>query len=257
MYFTARSLPLKSTLTKNGYVPIMAAMKRIGEMQCLEVPWPNPAQQAVYFFLFHGFGADASDLQPLHQVIKPAEPMHFVFPQGILEVPVGPGWTGRAWWNIDAEQLQRAAMMQTPFDLSREKPVMLESLRSKIMAMIDSLGVPWNRILLGGFSQGAMLATEVFLHAPENPKGLVILSGAPMNLDEWKTLAPKRAGVSFFMAHGANDPLLACQGATRLESVLKQAGMRGSLYVFPGGHEISMSAIGKLNQYLEQLAKPQ
>ena len=46
---------------------------------------------------FHGFGADAYDLKSLSEVLSTKNPSRWVFPQGILEVPIGPGWTGRAW----------------------------------------------------------------------------------------------------------------------------------------------------------------
>lgn len=221
-------------------------------MQCLEVPCENPAQEdsATHLILFHGYGADAYDLRSLHEVIKAKGPTHFLFPQGVLEVPIGPGWTGRAWWNIDVEALQRAAMNGTPRDLSIEKPEGLEKLRPRIFEMIDALRVPWNRIILGGFSQGAMLATDLFLRAPEAPKGLVILSGALLNKDEWKKLAPNRTGSSFFMSHGSHDQVLAHKGAAQLETLLVQSGLKGSLMTFSGGHEIPMNVIDKLNQYL-------
>lgn len=230
-------------------------MRKLGTVQCLEVPVEDPQQEANadYLILFHGYGADAYDLRSLSEVIVTNKPTHMIFPQGILEVPIGPGWTGRAWWNIDVEALQRAAMTGVPRDLSESKADGHEKLTARIFEMIAALKVPWNRIILGGFSQGAMLATDIFLRAPETPKGLVILSGALVNKTEWKELAQKRAGSRFFMSHGQSDMVLAHKGAAQLETLLNQAGLKGSLMTFQGGHEIPMNAIQKLNDYLKSL----
>lgn len=235
-------------------------MRKIGSLQALEVHpriEPKAGQQAQHFILFHGYGADAHDLQSLAEVINPPEPTHFIFPQGVLEVPIGPGWTGRAWWNIDIEGLQTAAARGEPRDISKESPPSVPELRNKVFKAIEALKVPWNQIILGGFSQGAMLATDIFLHAPETPKALVILSGALVNKEVWKTVASRRAGAPFFMCHGAQDSVLAPRGASQLETFLIQAGMKGKLTTFQGGHEIPMEVITKLNEFLRQISKSQ
>ena len=220
-------------------------------MKILEVLPNTQAQQTM--ILFHGYGADAYDLRSLSEVIVPNKPTQFLFPQGILEVPIGPGWTGRAWWNIDMAALQQAAMSGTPRDLSKEKHPTMPDLRKKIFSEIAKLNVPWNQVILGGFSQGAMLATDLFLNAPEAPKALVILSGALVNKDDWKTLAPKRAGSKYFMSHGKSDQVLGIRGASQLESLLNESGMKGSLMSFNGAHEIPMEVITRLNEFLKTI----
>ncbi len=230
-------------------------MRKLGTVQCLEVPVANPSDEANadYLILFHGYGADAYDLRSLSEVIKTPKPTHLLFPQGVLEVPIGPGWTGRAWWNIDIEALQKAAASGMPRDLSESKPEGFEKLMPRIFGMIAQLKVPWNRIILGGFSQGAMLATDLFLRAPEAPKGLIVLSGALVNKTEWRELANQRAGSRFFISHGQNDLVLAHKGAAQLETMLVNAGLKGSLMTFQGGHEIPLSVIQKTNEYLKSL----
>jgi len=231
-------------------------MRKLGTVQCLDVPCANPRDeaQADVIVLFHGYGADAYDLRSLSEVLSPTIPSSWLFPQGVLEVPIGPGWTGRAWWEIDIAALQNAAASGQARDLSDSKPEGLEKLRPRIFEMFEKLGVPWNRIILGGFSQGSMLATDIFLRAPSTPKGLLILSGALLNKPEWKELAQKRAGSRFFMSHGSSDQVLALRGAAQLETLLIQAGLKGSLLTFAGGHEIPPVAIQKANEYLANIS---
>jgi phospholipase/carboxylesterase len=207
-----------------------------------------------WVILFHGFGADAYDLQSLSEVIVPPEgKSNWLFPQGVLEVSIGPGWTGRAWWNIDVDALARRQAQGENVDLSGEKPEGLEKLRPMIFEMIEQLGVPWNKIILGGFSQGAMLATDIFLHAGKTPRGLMIFSGALVNKENWKPLVPNRQGAKFFICHGQSDAVLPHRSGQQLETMLNAGGMKGGLYTFQGGHEIPPAAIAKANEYLKGL----
>lgn len=233
-------------------------MRKLGSIQCLEAHpkvEPKEGQQTLTFILFHGYGADAYDLQPLADVIQTPAPTHFLFPQGVLEVPIGPGWTGRAWWQIDVMALQEAAMRGQPRDLSKEKPPALVEVRKKVMAAIEQLKVPWNQIILGGFSQGAMLATHICLHAPESPRALVSLSGALLNKEDLQPVAANRKGVPFFASHGKSDGVLDHRGSAQLETFLTQNGMKGKLHSFAGAHEIPPDVIMKLNEFLKEVAR--
>lgn len=229
-------------------------MRKLGSIQCLEnLNFSGPDGQEQWIILFHGYGADAYDLRSLSEVIQTPKPVNWLFPQGILEVPIGPGWTGRAWWNIDIQGLQEAQMRGEPRDLGKEAPESLPKLREKVMDAIKQLKVPWNQIILGGFSQGAMLATDIFMNAPEAPKGLIIMSGALLNKEEMKVKAPNRKGSKFFQSHGSSDTVLSHKGAAQLETMLNQSGLQGRLMTFAGGHEIPMPVIAKMNEYLKSL----
>jgi phospholipase/carboxylesterase len=227
-------------------------MRRIGNINCIEVPANNDDVDGL-IILFHGYGADAYDLQTLSDVLTPAKPADFLFPQGPLEVPIGPGWTGRAWWALNVQALQEAAASGSPRDLSKESPEGLKKIRPQVLQMIEKTGTPWDKIVLGGFSQGAMLATDLFLHAPQTPKGLMILSGALICQDEWRALAPQRKGSQFFQSHGKSDTVLGYKGAQQLETLLTQAGLKGRLHGFAGGHEIPMETLRQASEYLKNL----
>lgn len=224
--------------------------RQSNSIKCIEQMLENSDEWVI---LFHGYGADAYDLKSLAEVITPAKPSNWLFPQGILQVPIGPGWSGRAWWNIDLEALQKRQAQGANIDLSDEKPAGLAQARTLALEMIENLKVDWSKITLGGFSQGAMLATDLFLHAPKTPKGLILFSGALINKEEWKPLIPNRAGSRFFISHGTQDPVLPHRSAQQLETLLNSGGMKGGLLSFQGGHEIPMIAINKVNDYLKGL----
>jgi phospholipase/carboxylesterase len=216
-------------------------MRKLAKVYCLD---EYQDDNAPWVILLHGFGADASDLEPLKDHIPTKTKLNWLFPQGLLNVPIGPGWTGKAWWPI--------AMSTLNMDFSAEKPEGLLKARQELFAMIEALGVPWSKIFLGGFSQGAMLAMDLYLNAPETPAGLILLSGSLLNKDEAKPLLEKRRGEKFFQSHGEHDTVLPIKGARQMESFLNQGGIKGGLVGFPGGHEIPPVVLVKLGAYLDQ-----
>lgn len=222
-------------------------MRKLGGLQCIS---EERDPQGPWLILFHGYGADASDLASLSDLLDLPR-LNLLFPNAPLEVPIGPGWTGRAWWNIDMARIQRDAEQGIERDTSMEKPAELPRTRESALKMIRELGVPWGKIILGGFSQGGMLATDLAMTAPEQPLGLALLSTALINKDEYKTMAAKRAGLEFFQSHGELDPVLRLVNAQRLETLLTQAGLKGRLEKFRGGHEIPYPVIEKLKAYLK------
>lgn len=195
--------------------------------------------------LFHGYGADARDLAPLRSYIPRKTPLRFVFPDA----------PGNMWFPIDERRLQQAQMTGIPWDPSKDEPPGLAQARENAFVFLEELEVPWNKLILGGFSQGAMLATDLTLRAKEGPAGLAILSGTLLNEPEWKKLAPKRKGLKFFQSHGEQDPILGYALAKRLETLLTSGGLEGSLLGFPGGHFIPAEGLKELGSYLDGQAR--
>lgn len=225
-------------------------MRQLGKVNCLEI---NNDDNAPWVILFHGYGADCDDLFSLGEMISTKKTFNYLFPNGTLEVPIGPGWTGRAWWPVDMLEIQRAAEQGTHRDFSGITPPGMDKAYAAAQEMIRQLKVPWNKIILGGFSQGAMLATELYLRAPETPAGLVIMSGTLLHQEEWKKLIPQRAGQRFFQSHGQLDQVLGFKQAQQLETLLTQNGMKGNLIGFRGGHEIPAPILMKVGEYLNSL----
>lgn len=225
-------------------------MRQLGKIQCQEI---NNNDDAPWIIFFHGYGADCNDLFSLSEMISPKKEYNWLFPNGFLEVPIGPGWMGRAWWSVDMMEIQEAASRGEHRDFSDITPQGMPKAFDLVSEMIKQMRVPWNKIILGGFSQGAMLATELYLQAPETPAGLVIMSGTLLHQQNWKNLIPNRTGQRFFQSHGTADPILGFKQAQKLETLLTQNGMKGSLMSFRGGHEIPPQVINKITEYINSL----
>lgn len=195
--------------------------------------------------LLHGFGAPGDDLVALWKFLAADRPeLRFVFPAAPLELPMFFG-ESRAWWMIDTERLERELAGGVERDLSAETPDGLAEARGLIDSVLATLvvdhGASPERLVLGGFSQGAMLSTEVTLRASVDYAGLVIWSGTYLCADQWAPLIDARA-VPVFQSHGRGDALLPFAQAERLRDRFAAAGADHDWVAFDGGHEIPMAA---------------
>jgi phospholipase/carboxylesterase len=201
--------------------------------------------------LLHGWGAPGDDLVPLGQEIEAPRGTRFLFPEAPLSLQTGFG-DSRGWWALDIEKRQREIAAGRARDLSREVPKGLAEARAKVVALLDELErrLGAKQIVLGGFSQGAMLACDVALHAGRPLAGLVMLSGTLLAADEWTPLMPKRKGLRVFQSHGSMDQLLPFFMAESLRDLLLQAGLAVEWVGFRGGHEIPEMVLNKLGGFL-------
>jgi phospholipase/carboxylesterase len=206
--------------------------------------------------LLHGFGAPGTDLVPLGQAMTAPEGTRFVFPAAPLALPAYFG-ESRAWWMIDMARLERVVAMGQQPSLAREVPPGLGDARARLLTMIhvmrtrmDAASAP---LVLGGFSQGAMLACDVALRTDVPLAGLVLLSGTLLCVQEWQPLMAKRAGLRVFQSHGQSDPLLPFSAAEELRELLRTAGLDVSWHGFAGAHEIPLRVLHALGQFLHDV----
>ena len=104
------------------------------------------------------------------------------------------------------------------------------------------------KLVLGGFSQGAMLATDVALHAERPPAALAVLSGSLITKDAWLPLMKARKGLPVLQSHGRNDPVLSFEIAEMLRREMTEAGMAVEFVAFNGGHGIPNGAVESLGK---------
>jgi phospholipase/carboxylesterase len=226
-----------------------ARRKRLGQLEVLHI---EASKDGPTVIMFHGFGADNEDLASLAGAVQAPKGTNWVFPNGHLTVPIGPHQEGRAWFPISIADLNKTAETGDALDWSATVPPGLKRARENALEMIDKLGVAPEKIVLAGFSQGGMLATEVALRMDKAPAGLAILSGTLINAPDWEARAKARPGFHFFQSHGMRDPVLSYAMAERLEKLLRGAGWQGKLQGFNGGHEIPSEVTIQLGAYLRQ-----
>ncbi len=205
--------------------------------------------------LLHGFGAPGDDLVALWRVLDVPSETRFVFPAAPLSLNMGFG-DARAWWMLDMERLaQRRASGQWE-ELTKEVPDGLVAAREKVQELLTvvqrELGILSDNLILGGFSQGAMLACDVQLRADRQFAGLVLLSGSLIAKNEWGSLVSHHKGLPVFQSHGTDDPILSPVVAKQLNDMLQAEGLIVEWHEFRGGHEIPMMVLEGLGGFIRE-----
>jgi phospholipase/carboxylesterase len=191
----------------------------------------GPVERVVV--LLHGFGAPGDDLAALGEWIDAGETTAWVFPEAPLELG-GLYGDARAWWMIDLDSIGRLDR-----DRSEEVPEGMAAARAQMIALLGAVRARFgDRIVLGGFSQGAMLSLDVALHDPAPLDGLVLMSGTLLARAAWQPRMVARAGLPVLQSHGRRDPLLPLRAAVTLRDLLVEAGLAVTWVEFDGGHEI-------------------
>lgn len=187
--------------------------------------------------LLHGFGAPGDDLVSLHRVLGAPAGTRFVFPAAVLSLATEGFGPGRAWWRIDMMALQRGEPR-----LTTEVPAGLEAARGAVDGLLDAIETDWkvpaSRVVLGGFSQGAMLSLDVCLRRRSALAGLVLMSGTLIAEPEWRALLAAPRSLKVFQSHGSADPILPFVLAEKLRDLLRASGADVTWCPFRGGHEI-------------------
>jgi len=204
--------------------------------------------------LMHGYGAPGTDLVPLWRELAVAHEVRFVFPEAPLETDFG----GRAWWPIDMIRLQTERFSKGGAErLIAEVPPGIDAARAAVLELLAVLerdfGAVPEQTLIGGFSQGAMLATDVVLRSSRAFGGLALLSGTLISHNEWRPLMSARAGLPVLQSHGRADPVLPFEVAERLREELVAAGLPVEFIAFNGGHGIPAGVLDGLTRLIQRL----
>lgn len=216
--------------------------EQVGKLSCLKREGEVPGNNVV---LLHGFGADASDLFPLADFLDPEGNWTFYVPDAPLEVPIGPQWMGRGWFPISLRELDAGV------DFTQVRPPGLDESTNIVSDMIFHLDS--KKLVLGGFSQGAMVATEIMLTQPDDVHGLILLSGALLDEANWKKKSSVLKGKKILQSHGQGDQVIPFAASQRLNDLLKAGGADIEWIPFGGAHEIPMPVLKKAKLFLESI----
>jgi phospholipase/carboxylesterase len=202
--------------------------------------------------LLHGFGASGSDLVALAHVIDAPQNTRFLFPAAPLELD-SPFGESRAWWLIDWARRERAVAAGRADALTRDVPPGLPEARTRVIALVREAAARFpaaSGIVLGGFSQGAMLSLDVALHDAQPLTGLALLSPTMIAEDEWRPRMASRRGLRVLLSHGRQDPLLPFAVSERLRDALTEAGLDVRWVPFDGQHEIPPTVVDALGSLI-------
>lgn len=214
----------------------------------LETVVCTPESSAVgSIVLLHGFAMRPADLAPFAHSLGVSA--RFYFPQGITPIPK----RGFAWWSID-EEARAVALRRGPRDLAEADPSSRPVARAALEAFLGEIAAAGGAspLVLGGFSQGGMLACDALLQTAVPIAGLVMMSASRLAIGDWQTRASRLRQLPVFVSHGLDDADLAFSAGERLRDWLTSAGADVNWVPFRGGHQIPMVVWRELRRFFRK-----
>lgn len=237
--------------------------RRIAELECTVVDSPGCTESIRGLVLLcHGFGAAGDDLVPCagelySSAARPLDGVRFVFPAAPIQMDPSGMHDARAWWPIDTMLQQQIMESGGVRDLRKEKPRLLLERRRQITDVIgliqEEADLDASQTVIGGFSQGAMLTTDVALAFPKDLGGLIVWSGTLLNEKDWKRLASSKSELKVVQSHGQSDPVLPYQGAELLRSLFAVNQIKNNFIGFSGQHAIPQLGITAAAELIESI----
>ena len=221
-------------------------LKQIAGLNSILVNAQLPHRATV--ILLHGYAMTAADLAPFGSSLDIRA--RFVFPDG----PRAAETAGRAWWLPDLEK-RRAALQSGPRDLLDEQPEGILAARAQLGQFIAATRerFPGQSLVLGGFSQGGMLACDCLLHECVTVDALMLLSSSRINFTDWKPRLARLRGLPVFVSHGRSDPDLAFTAGEGLRDMLLSAQAHVTWVPFEGGHQIPLPVWRAARKFLHSV----
>jgi len=208
----------------------------------------NPTAAVIWM---HGLGADANDFVPIVKELDlsncPA--IRFVFPNAPqIPVTLNGGYIMRAWYDIAAAGT----------DINkREDETGLRQSQQQINALIareNARGIPTDKIILAGFSQGCAMSLQTGLRHPQKLAGIMGLSGYVPLADK---VATERHAANqdtpIFLVHGTSDPVIPIQRAQQSRDLLLSLGYSIEWHDYWMQHSVSPQEIIDIGNWLRKV----
>ena len=188
--------------------------------------------------LLHGRGSDEHDLLPFLDLLDPARRLVGVTLGGPLHLPPG----GRHWYALGG--------IGTP-----ERETFLASsalLGDALDDLPDAFGVGIGRTILGGFSQGSVMAYALGLGAGRPaPAGIIAMSGFLPSVDGWSLDVDARAGLPVWITHGRRDDMIGVEWGRAANERLGPAGLDVTYVETDAAHHADPRELAELPTWVD------
>jgi phospholipase/carboxylesterase len=206
------------------------------ELRALERPAAADPEGALV--LLHGRGADEHDLFPLLDLFDPEQRLLGITPRGPLTLPPG----GAHWYRLGG--------IPTP------DPETFHPSYERLAAFLDGLPVPMDRVVLGGFSQGAVMSYALGLgKGRPRPAGLVALSGFMPRVPGFSLDFENLEGYPVALAHGSYDPVIPEGFGAEAKRLLEDAGADVLWRETPVTHTIDPGIVPDLVAFVQRVLR--
>ena len=201
----------------------------------------------------HGLGADGNDFASIvpQLDLRGCPPIRFIFPHApSMPVTINGGYVMPAWYDIVGANL-----------VDRQDAAGIQKSEKAIQALIEqevARGIPYERIVLAGFSQGCAMALHTGLRLPHRLAGIMALSGYLPLADRFPSERhTANAHTPVFMAHGTQDPVVILKRGEDSRDAIKALGHPVQWHTYPMPHSVHPQEIADIAAFLKQvLGKP-
>jgi phospholipase/carboxylesterase len=196
---------------------------------------PAAGEATGVLVLLHGRGADEHDLLPVLDILDPERRLLGVTPRGPLSLPPG----GAHWYRLGG--------IPTP------DPETFHAAFEQLGAFLDGLPLPLDRVVLGGFSQGAVMSYALALgQGRPRPAALVALSGFMPRVADFSLDLSGLDGYPVAIAHGSLDPVIPDEFSTEARDLLEESGADVLWRNTPVGHTIDPRIVRDLAAFVHR-----
>ena len=187
--------------------------------------------------LLHGRGTNEHDLFPLLDLLDPEARLVGVTPRAPLSLPPG----GAHWY----------AVREVGFPDPGTFFPTYRALTEWVDALPVGLGAPAGPVVLGGFSQGAVMSYAVALGAGRpSPAALIALSGFIPVVEGFVLDLESRAGLPVAIGHGTFDPIIPVQFGREARDLLEEAGLGVVYRESPMAHSVDPEFLQELAPWI-------
>jgi len=210
----------------------------------LEINPNSPPVGSVIFL--HGLGASGDDFISFSPELEKLTnlPLRFILPTAEdIPVTVNNGYQMPAWYDIFSLD-KDAEIDQVGIEKSlRQVAALIEKEKAK--------GMPAEKIIVGGFSQGAVIALNTLVSYPQRLAGIIALSGYLTASAEQGQAANRRTPV--FLGHGISDEMVPCAAGEQAYTSLKAANYPATWHAYRMGHSVCRAELVDLAGWLKPI----
>lgn len=208
----------------------------------------GPAPTASVIWL-HGLGADGHDFAPVVPELRmpPGTPTRFIFPHAPeIPVTINVGQVMPAWFDL----------YSFDFDAPEDETGLKRSRAAveQLIAREESRGIPSNRIVLAGFSQGGAVAVYTAIRCARPLAGAMLLSTwLPLARTLAAEASPANRGAPVLIAHGRQDDMVPIAFARASRDALRAAGYAVEWREYDIPHTVSSEEIDDIGDWLRRI----
>ncbi|KID55601.1 carboxylesterase [Pseudoalteromonas luteoviolacea] len=208
------------------------------------VEYAAKAQHKATVIWLHGLGDSGNGFLPIAPELDLPDSLgvRFIFPHAPIQpVTVNGGMEMRAWYDIKSMDLE-----------NRADEVGVRESAAAVSALIEqemAAGIPADKIILAGFSQGGVISLHLAPRLSHTLAGVMALSTymcAPQKLSAEAT----QPALNIFMAHGSHDPVVPMQAGRTAHDALVEQGYEVSWQDYPMEHQVCIEELKAIRAWL-------